>query len=60
MDGGERGHGPWVRLDGGKILAFAARQGLYRVELSSKSGFIGMISLDSLDRRILERLAQQD
>src|SRR3981189_900709 len=39
-----------------KVLAFGRPNGLYRVDSSSIWRFDAMISLDAIDRRILERL----
>src|SRR3954469_9959093 len=49
---------PAIRPNLGKILAFGPCFPLYRVELSQLAGVCAMISLDAIDRRILERLQQ--
>src|SRR4051812_9103620 len=47
-----------IRPRPGKILAFGPSFPLYRVELSQLAGIDAMITLDAIDRRILERLQQ--
>src|SRR5665213_2558127 len=47
-----------IRPAGGKILAFGPFWYLYRVEFHQNSLVSAMISLDAIDRRILERLQQ--